>query len=157
MERAAHNNPKHFDYSALCSWLHETYFTRGQGDKTKHIALNQGISRGQFFKGIRSHSCQGRRHLLSLLLELVWAFFCLFVFRWTKCYSIHEKNKQKNKVISNSFMHLLPLSVYLLHFCICCFFSWNIQFSEIIQKMKIHLSTVYHPFFSPKKILSGFL
>lgn len=50
MERTAHNNPKHFDYSALCSWLHETYFTRGQGDITKQVALSQGISKGQVSK-----------------------------------------------------------------------------------------------------------
>lgn len=65
METTAHNNPKHFDYSALCSWLHETSFTRGQGDKTKQIALNQGMSKGQVSKGITSHSRQGERHLLS--------------------------------------------------------------------------------------------
>lgn len=56
MERTAHNNPKHFDYSALCSWLRETYFTRGQGDKTKQIALSQGISKDQVSKSIRGHS-----------------------------------------------------------------------------------------------------
>lgn len=56
MERTAHNNPKHYDYSALYFWLHETYFTRGHGDKTKQIALNQGRSKGQVSKGIRSHS-----------------------------------------------------------------------------------------------------
>lgn len=55
-EGIAYNNLKCFDYSALCSSLHVTYFTRGQGDKTEQIALSQGMFKSHISKDITTHS-----------------------------------------------------------------------------------------------------
>lgn len=96
VERTAHTNPKHFDYSALCSWLHETYFIRGQGDITKQIALNQGISKGQISEALEVIPAKAKDiSCPKCLCQCEWFIVCLFLEEPNGSSSIDEKNKKK--------------------------------------------------------------